>query len=471
MNWFKRALLSLWGHKGRSILLIFVFGILAMIIYCGLAVHSAAEQEIKNAKERVGAVVTLKGKTVAEKMESGGVAYCPTEVPTKLVNKLRENKMVKSCNYYILIDAILENIAPVCDQAELDNEADAAKKFNEINPGKFTFVGVTDSSRADQFTAGGYKLIAGRHITSDDAGKPTVLIEQELALKNNLKVGSRVTVWQAEIADQHKMEATVVGIFHAAPADDEFSVCCLRKSNCLFTSYTNVYQIDPRVKDTVIDANYQLDDPEKVGDFSAWCKRQIDNSKFELATNEIWYKRMTGALGSVSSLTNLLTIVAILAACAIMGLISVMVTRGRRREIGVLLSIGEKRRKIVWQIILEALIPVCISFCVALFAGGLLAPLAGDMLLSRQVQSVSDQTSTTDTKSTLPTYRFKDPLSEWNDHRESFAQPVDKITTSVSTSDAGGLAAISLLIVLVSTIASCETILRLSPSQVLNKKE
>ncbi len=52
--------------------------------------------------------------------------------------------------------------------------------------------GVNDSSKETKFVSGTYKLVEGKHLTSQDKNK--VLIHKDLAKKNNLKVGDKINV-------------------------------------------------------------------------------------------------------------------------------------------------------------------------------------------------------------------------------------------------------------------------------------
>lgn len=464
MNWLKRALLSLWGHKGRSILLILVFSILAMLIYCGLAVHSAAEQEIKNAKMSVGSAVILKGKRVRIQLDHSGAIY--NEIVTdSIADKLLSSPYLKSYDYTAPVPILFDKIEPVCRKEELKTE-------KLYNLGDYletaTLMGIRDSASSDHFTAGGYQLISGRHITPSDAGKPNVMIEQQLANKNGLKVGDKFTICAAIESKLSKLSVTVVGIFRApAISRSDYTLILQRPSNYIFTYYSEIYALYPLSKGNLLTATYQLDDPSHIAPFVAWGKKQIDNSKYEFVTNDSWYKRMTSPLGSIDKLSNLMTIIVVAAACAIMGLIAALSIHGRRREFGVLLSVGESRRKIILQVLAETILPVCISFCIAIAAGGFLAPIVGDKLLSQQVKNSSATKVSAQTGSSVPTNAY----SLWTQHQNSFAQPVDKIKIDVSPVDVGGLAGVSIVIILVSAIIPCVSILRLSPSRVLNKKE
>lgn len=72
MNFFKRAWLNVWAKKGRSILLILVSSAILMFVLAGLLIRSAAVKATNQAKEEVGATVTLSANRQAafKKMQS-----------------------------------------------------------------------------------------------------------------------------------------------------------------------------------------------------------------------------------------------------------------------------------------------------------------------------------------------------------------------------------------------------------------
>jgi len=53
MNFFKRSLLSVWARKGKSLLQLFIFTIICLLVLSGLAIESAAKKASDLAKEKL----------------------------------------------------------------------------------------------------------------------------------------------------------------------------------------------------------------------------------------------------------------------------------------------------------------------------------------------------------------------------------------------------------------------------------
>lgn len=77
--------------------------------------------------------------------------------------------------------------------------------------------GVNDSSKEDKFVSGAYKLVQGEHLTDKD--KNQILMHEDLAKKNGLKVGDKVRLKSNLYdADNEKganetVEVTIKGLF------------------------------------------------------------------------------------------------------------------------------------------------------------------------------------------------------------------------------------------------------------------
>ena len=59
MNFLKRAVLSVKARKGKSLLQIFVFSVICILVLAGLSIQSAAKKSSELAREKLGADVTL----------------------------------------------------------------------------------------------------------------------------------------------------------------------------------------------------------------------------------------------------------------------------------------------------------------------------------------------------------------------------------------------------------------------------
>jgi putative ABC transport system permease protein len=73
--------------------------------------------------------------------------------------------------------------------------------------------------------------------------------------------------------------------------------------------------------------------------------------------------------------------------------------KDRKYEIGVLLSIGEKKLKIILQLVLEIIIPVIIAFSISIATGAIASQQIGNIMLQTEnqvQQNISADTTVTD---------------------------------------------------------------------------
>ena len=102
---------------------------------------------------------------------------------------------------------------------------------------------------------------------------------------------------------------------------------------------------------------------------------------------------MLQPLNNISSIANNIIILVAVAGAIILTLIIMLSIRERRYEIGVLMSLGENRLKIIGQFFTELAVVTLISLCLASLAGGMVGNALGNQLLSN---STSQQVSQKD---------------------------------------------------------------------------
>ncbi|MDZ4907314.1 FtsX-like permease family protein, partial [Clostridium perfringens] len=75
----------------------------------------------------------------------------------------------------------------------------------------------------------------------------------------------------------------------------------------------------------------------------------------------------------------------------ILSLIIILSLKDRRYEIGVLMSMGESRLKIISQLLVEIMIVACIAFSISTFTGNAVAQKIGTNLLQNEVNVTEKQ--------------------------------------------------------------------------------
>ena len=208
MNFFKRAIKYSARQKLRSLLLFLTFTLLSTTILIALSSEKAVQQGTKQIKETVGASVRMEidmnnqnNFGPAEDLGNGasGYTYNGDRITEKIINSIAELPNVVSYNAKIE-DAywgLPENFEPIPGMVNA--------------PGlSIPYTAILDSSLDVKFLNGSYKLEEGRHINPNDSC--TALISKELADRNNLSVGDKITFQEFETG-KTESTFTIVGIY------------------------------------------------------------------------------------------------------------------------------------------------------------------------------------------------------------------------------------------------------------------
>jgi len=93
------------------------------------------------------------------------------------------------------------------------------------------------------------------------------------------------------------------------------------------------------------------------------------------------YDDISGPMESMSTLSKYVLLVAVIATVLITGLVVLLFLRDRKRELGIYLSLGEKRGKVVGQILIEVIVVAFVGITLSLFTGNLLAGQVSDTMM------------------------------------------------------------------------------------------
>ena len=175
MSYFKRAWLYITRKKVKTLLMLLVLVFMSTAILSGLAVKTSMRKSAEKLERTLFAGVTLQNDIRYTSDQGRGLGT----VTNDDINKVLQSKHVK--------DHVKRMIATVDfkggELKHLEDESQTkptVKKATDV-------VGVNKSEIEGKFRSGALKLIKGRHITEGDKNK--VLIHEDLAKRNNLKLG------------------------------------------------------------------------------------------------------------------------------------------------------------------------------------------------------------------------------------------------------------------------------------------
>ncbi|MEA4830258.1 MAG: ABC transporter permease [Enterococcus thailandicus] len=503
MNFIKRALKSTKVKWGRSLLLFAVFTAILVFVLAGLTIRSAAEQAASEAQKEVGATVTLSAnreasfqkpaETATSETDSDGTAqeridpgsFSLTPVSLEDAQKIADLADVKSYSFESSASALAsDGITAISSSDSTDSSAestDANQPMGGDMPGggqmtqaDFQVTGVLTSAQNSTFSSGTATITDGEGIDESDKGTNQVLIEQTLATANDLAVGDTFTITSSE-DEETTYELTVKGIYESSASSNSMGMqfSMMNPSNTLYTSYTLANELNGTAEDNTIDsAVYTLADPENMDDFLAKAKKLIDTDTFSLQSNDAAYQSMLEPLNNVASFSKNVVLLVAVAGIIILTLIIMITIRERRHELGVLLSLGESRIKIILQLFTEVALCMILALGVAAVSGNVVANVVGQQLLEQQTSS-DQNTQTNDAKSQRPD--GENPGGRGgqmgapggNSNPFAVSDEVSELSINVTPTQIGFLALVALGISLLSVCLASIGILRLNPRKIL----
>ncbi|WP_301406312.1 FtsX-like permease family protein, partial [Enterococcus entomosocium] len=95
-------------------------------------------------------------------------------------------------------------------------------------------------------------------------------------------------------------------------------------------------------------------------------------------------------LNNVASFSQNVVLLVAVTGIIILTLIIMITIRERRHELGVLLSLGESRSKIVLQLFAEVALCMIVALAAASFSGNVVANAVGQQLLDQQTETSTD---------------------------------------------------------------------------------
>lgn len=354
MNFFKRAIRYCWRQKIRSIILLLVFTLLASAALTALSVGHATAEGTDEVKQTVGASIHIE-------IDSGN---------TDLYGSGSENEWGTAYQYngdYItqeVVDAIANVDGVVNYSAESEGGYWGAGINFEYFTGSFNidFTGgygqsvpytvTLNSELSANFLNGTYTLEEGRHIQPDDSY--AVLISKELADKNGLSVGDDITMYDLDSDSENTFE--IVGIFSGTEGMSKDAMMAdgipANQGYIDINSYNEIFDRDAMELGSL---DVYVDSAENVQDILETIQNlpEIKDKTFTYSTDTENFDLISNPLSSIQAMVDTAVIVIAVTGAAIIVLLLVLWTRGRKKEAGILMAVGRNKLEIVLQFLTE----------------------------------------------------------------------------------------------------------------------
>jgi len=512
MSFLKRAIISIKRRPGKSIILLLLVFILGNIISGAISVEQAIQNTEFNLKQSLPAVAKIEEDwdELYRQQEATGEWVFPDRIDSELIERIGQLPYVADFDYSIadeLFSKELKRVThpdPQFDHAgwslAKDVEGLESLKVKGVhNPEVFDIIG------------GAIELIAGRPFTEEeinnfDRVRSVALVSKSFAELNNLTVGSTFTLdntaydmfnsqgeWNASeifkddnILAEESYEIEVIGIFEPinAPntgnklddADQEMQLANrIYVPNAVAEAGTMLKfeQAEASGANNESDLNldnwikyesiFLLNDPQDLDTFAEEAQNMLpENWQVSDLSNN--FADIASSMETLQWLSSLILWIAVGAALLILSLLITLFLRDRKYEIGIYLALGEKKIKVISQIILEVVATGFVAITLSLFTGSLLAGnisetmLRQDLINQQEDNSMGGGLLVSEGSGDLNMFSPGELTPE--EMLENYALSIDATTVILFYS-------IGIGTILVSTVAPILYITRLNPKKVM----
>ena len=472
----KNALLSLKKNIGKTILLFVIIVVITNLVIAGLSIQSATKKSMDQIRSSLGNDVTLSVdfRNMMKNREPGESVSNENTLTTTMADTLKDLKYVENYNYQISTSANSDSINAVESETD-NNQQDTNRPDNQKNQnstqGDFTISANTTMKYLDSFTNNNYKLTKGRLLTTKDQNTNNCVIETNLASDNDLSVGDTFTITTTVNDETITQELIIVGIYEIQSTNEIGSAHFNNPVNTIYTDLS-IGQTLTGSSENITSAIYYLDDSENAEAFVELAKKKsdIDFDTFSLDANNRLYQQNASSLESMQSFAKMFVWIVVIAGSAILCLILALTIRNRYYEIGVLLSLGQSKVKIIAQQLIEIGLIAVVAFVISLGTGQLTSHYMGNMLESgsssnvMQMDQKDDQPNDNQQKTNTQTKEnFLGNMMEGPSNQE--------LDVSITGENVVQLAGVTAAICIVSIAVPAAYVLRLTPRQILSRKE
>lgn len=364
---------------------------------------------------------------------------------------------------------------------------------------------------------GTYQIVEGRFYNQEDIDKmnDVVVITDTLAKENGIKVGDTITVdifsksdlqyYQGAINEEDiKLELEVIGIYNnpvvIAPDSSQFDWCSPYENpqNMMLMPATSYFSHNLELQQTIFDHQASMagvddeyysnpdnrptqDDIYEMGldNTTILLKDPLDVDQFvedhisevgqfvSLSADNEQFKTLSKPLDTLNLYANFIVWLVVINAIIIITLVTALTLKTREYEIGVLLSIGASKVKIVSQFFVELALVALIGFTLSVGSGSLIAKKIGMTMLEYQITSSGvnegdDENQWND-----------DYISIWDSNYTTEIELEDLVAeynVTVSPLIIGEIYVMGLGIVFISIIIPSAMIMRFNPKKILTNQ-
>lgn len=386
----KNAFLYVTRKKLKSLVIFSVVLIMAALGMISLAIQDATSKAASEAFSGVTNSFSMEiNRQVNQGTPRGGGNVKGTDIK-KISESPEIEYTVKRINS--VADLVGKDIIETPETLR-GRSAERAKNFKRA----VMLTGVNDSARETKFVSGVYKLVSGEHLKNND--KNQILMHEDLAKKNNLKLGDKIKIKSNlfdadnEKAANETVEVKIKGLFTGKNTGGVTAAQELYE-NTLVTDVSTAAKVYGNDEDTAVyqDATFFVKGEKNLDQvMTAVKKLDVNWREYNLIKSASNYPALEQSISGMYGAANQMFFGSLIFAGMVVALVLLLWMNARKKEIAILLALGLEKGQIFGQFVIELLMVSLPAFVGAYVLAGKFAKIMGNDILKNVTIGVTKQ--------------------------------------------------------------------------------
>lgn len=269
------------------------------------------------------------------------------------------------------------------------NREDLSDEFKNV----VSLEATNNTKRNILFSSGVFTMKEGKNIEEND--KNSIIVHEEFAKQNNLKLGDEVELELLDIEKSGKTKShkfKIIGTFTGKKQETYTGLSSDFSENMVFVDYSTSQEILNKSENNKIANKILMYSSSAESTDLALNKLKelkIDESKYFVEKDSNAFEESLEAVSGIKHIIKIMTYSIMLGGMVVLSLILILWLRERIYEIGIFLSIGISKIQIIMQFIFELIFISIPSIISSLFLGNVLLKVIVDGFIDSENSMIS----------------------------------------------------------------------------------
>ena len=269
------------------------------------------------------------------------------------------------------------------------NRDDLSDEFKNV----VSLEATNNTKRNILFSSGVFTIKEGKNIGEND--KNSIIVHEEFAKQNNLKLGDEVNLELLDIEKSGKIKShkfKIIGIFSGKKQETYTGLSSDFSENMVFVDYSTSQEIlnksdNNKIANKILMYSGSAESTDLA--LNKLKELKFDESKFFVEKDSNAFEESLESVSGIKHIIKIMTYSIMLGGMVVLLLILILWLRERIYEIGIFLSIGISKIQIIMQFIFELIFISIPSIISSLFLGNVLLKVIVDGFMNSEDSMIS----------------------------------------------------------------------------------